>query len=102
MPSPTTLNEPPGAASTPVSFQATAQGSFNQSVTLSCSLTPSITGATCTFTPGTVVNPTSTSPVNITVAVTVPTGTTAGNYTVTVTGTSGALQASTTITLTVQ
>jgi hypothetical protein len=83
-PSPVTVTAPPGGAAPLVSFQATAQGSFNQSVTLSCSLTPSITGATCTFTPGTVVNPTSTSPVNITVAVTVPTGTTAGNYTVTV------------------
>ena len=83
-PSPVTVTAPPGGAAPLVSFQATAQGSFNQSVTLSCSLEPSITGATCTFAPGTVVNPTSTSPVNITVAVTVPAGTASGNYTVTV------------------
>ena len=82
-PSPGTVIEPPGAASSPVSFQATAQGSFNQSVTLSCSFSPSIAGATCGFTPGTVVNPTSTSPVNMTATATVPAGTAAGNYTVT-------------------
>jgi len=82
-PSPTTVTEPPGAASTPVSFQATAQGPFNQSVTLSCSFSPSISGASCAFTPGTVVNPTSTSPVNMTANVIVPVGTAAGNYTVT-------------------
>lgn len=83
-PSPVTVTTPPGGAAPLVSFQATAQGSFNQSVTLSCSLTPSIAGATCAFTPGTVVNPTSISPVNVTVAVTVPSGTASGNYTVTV------------------
>jgi hypothetical protein len=82
-PSPSTVIAPPGAASQPVSFQATAQGSFNQSVTVSCSFSPSISGAACAFTPGTVVNPTSASPVNMTATVTVPTGTAAGNYTVT-------------------
>ena len=83
-PSPTALSEPPGAASTPVSFQATAQGPFNQSVTLSCGFSPSISGANCTFSPGAVVNPTSTSPVNVMASVMVPVGTAAGNYTVTV------------------
>jgi hypothetical protein len=83
-PSPSTVNEPPGAASTPVSFQATAQGSFNQSVTLFCSFSPNISGASCAFTPGTVVNPTSASPVNMTASVIVPAGTAAGTYTVTV------------------
>jgi uncharacterized membrane protein len=82
-PSPATVTEPPGAVSPPVSFQATAQGSFNQSVTLSCSFSPNISGASCTFTPGTVVNPTSGSPVNMTATVTVPVGTPAENYTVT-------------------
>jgi hypothetical protein len=83
-PSPVTVTAPPGGAAPLVSFQATAQGAFNQSVTLSCSLTPSIAGAICAFTPGTVVSPTSTSPVNVTAAVNVPAGTSAGNYTVTV------------------
>ena len=82
-PSPGTVTEPPGAASTPVSFQATAQGSFRQSVTLSCSFSPSISGASCAFSPNTVVNPTSASPVNMSASVIVPVGTTAGNYTVT-------------------
>ncbi len=74
-PSPATLNEPPGAASPPISFQATAQGSFNQSVSLSCGFSPSISGANCVFTPGAVVNPTSVSPVNMTATVIVPVGT---------------------------
>jgi len=82
VPSPATLTEPPGAASTPVSFQATGQGSFSQSVTLSCGFSPSISGASCVFTPGGAVNPTSASPVNMTASVIVPVGTTAGNYTV--------------------
>jgi hypothetical protein len=88
-PSPATITEPRGDASPPVSFQVTVQGTFNQSVTLSCAISPSITGAACAFTPGAVVNPTSASPVNATATVTVPFGTATGNYTVT-------LQASTT------
>jgi hypothetical protein len=81
--SPSTVTEPRGATSPPVTFQVTAQGSFNQSVTLSCSFSPSISGATCSFTPGTVVTPTSSAPVNMTATVTVPAGTATGNYTVT-------------------
>jgi hypothetical protein len=83
VPAPTTVTEPRGATSPPVSFQVTAQGSFNQSVTLSCSFSPNISGASCAFTPGTVVNPTSASPVNMTATVTVPVGTATGNYSVT-------------------
>ena len=82
-PSPTTVIVPPGGASPLVNFQVTAQGSFQQSVTLSCGFSPGVSGATCTFTPGTVVNPTSISPVNMTATMTVPIGTAAGNYTVT-------------------
>ncbi|MGO9517573.1 MAG: hypothetical protein ACLPND_11055 [Candidatus Korobacteraceae bacterium] len=89
-PSPTTVTEPRGATSPPVSFQVTAQGSFNQSVDLSCSFTPSITGAACGFTPGAVVNPTSASPVNMTATVTVPATTTTGSYTVTLKATTSA------------
>jgi hypothetical protein len=83
-PSPSSITEPRGATSPPVSFQITAQGSFNQSVTLGCSFSPSIAGASCGFTPGAVVNPTSNSPVNLTATVTVPAGTPTGDYTVTV------------------
>ena len=100
-PAPTTLNEPPGAASTPVSFQATAQGSFNQSVSLSCSFSPSISGASCAFTPGAVVNPTSASPVNMTASVIVPAGTIAGDYTVTLQATTPGAPAPATASFTV-
>ncbi len=82
-PSPTTVTEPRGATSPPAAFQVTAQGSFNQSVTLGCSFSPAISSATCAFTPSAVVNPTSASPVNMTATVTVPAGTPIGNYTVT-------------------
>jgi hypothetical protein len=82
-PSPTLVSVARGTTSPAVSFQVTAQGSFNQSVTLSCGISPSISGATCGFTPGTVVNPTSASPVNVTATVTVPAGATSGNYAVT-------------------
>jgi len=82
-PSPSSVNEPRGATSPPVSFQVTAQGSFDQSVTLSCSFAPVVDGATCAFTPSAIVNPTSSSPVNMTAAVTVPMGTPLGTYTVT-------------------
>src|ERR1017187_880646 len=74
-PSPTTVTEPRGATSPPAAFQVTAQGSFNQSVTLGCSFSPAISSATCAFTPSAVVNPTSASPVNMTATVTVPAGT---------------------------
>jgi hypothetical protein len=99
-PSPVTVTAPPGGAAPLVSFQATAQGSFSQSVTLSCSIAPTITGAACAFAPGTVVNPTSASPVNITAAVTVPAGTASGNYTVTVQATTPGAPAPVTVSFT--
>ncbi len=90
-PSPPSVMEPRGATSPPVSFEISAQGTFSQTVSLSCSFIPSIVGATCAFTPGTSFNLTSASPVNATVSVTVPAGTTTGNYGVTVqAGTAGA------------
>ena len=101
-PSPSTVTEPRGSTSPPVSFQVTAQGSFNQSVTLSCSFIPNITGATCGFTPGAVVDPTSSSPVNMTATVTVPTGTPTGSYKVTLqAATEGATALTTSFTMTV-
>ena len=82
-PSPSTVTGHRGQPSAPVGFEVTAQGSFNQGVTVSCSLSPSVPGATCAFTPGTVVNPTSSIPVSMTATVTVPLTTNPGNYTVT-------------------
>lgn len=80
-PSPASVTVNRGNTSPPVSFQITAAGSFNQSVTVSC--TTGIAGATCNLTPGSTVNPTPTTPVNMTASVTVPAGTTAGSYPVT-------------------
>ncbi len=71
--------------STPVSFQVTAAGAFSQSVAVSCAT--AIASAVCSLTPGSVVNPTSSSPVNMTAAVTVPGGTAAGSYPVTISAT---------------
>src|SRR5579863_710565 len=79
-PSPSSLSVLDGTTSSPVSFQATAGGAFNQSVTISCSV--NIPGATCILTPGTVVNPTSTNPVNMTASVVVPPNTTLTTYSV--------------------
>lgn len=83
-PSPSSVNEPRGATSPPVSFQIAAQGTFNQSVGLSCSFTPSIPGATCNFTPGASFNLSTGSPVTATATVTVPVGITTGSYGVTI------------------
>jgi hypothetical protein len=82
--SPTRVTEPRGATSPPVSFQVSAQGSFNQSVTLTCGISPGIVGATCAFTPPSPVFPTSSTPIDETVTVTAPAGTAVGNYAVTI------------------
>jgi large repetitive protein len=81
-PSPASVTVGEGTTSSPVSFQITAAGSFNQSVTVSCS--SGIANATCTLTPGATVGPTSSAPVNMTAAVAVPAGTSAGSYPVTI------------------
>ncbi len=80
-PSPSIVAVARGTTSSPVSFQITAAGSFNQSVTISCN--SGIANATCTLTPGNTVTPTSTTPVNMTASVSVPAGTAAGSYPVT-------------------
>jgi len=89
-PSPSTVTEPRGATSPPVSFSVTAQGTFNESVTLGCAITPSIAGATCAFTPGAVIDVASGSPVNMMATVTVPATTPTGNYAVTLQATASA------------
>ena len=81
-PSPSSVTVPRGTTSPSVDFQVTAAGSFSQSVTLSCSA--AITNSTCTLTPGTPVNPTSATPVDMTASVTVPASTAPANYTVTI------------------
>ncbi len=90
-PSPPSVTVSRGATSAPVSFQVTAAGSFNQSVTVSCS--PSIPAATCNLTPGSTVSPKAGSPVNMTASVVVPSGTTAGTYAVTLQATTNGASA---------
>lgn len=77
-PTPATVVASRGTTSPPASFQITAAGSFNQSITLACSV--GIANAVCILTPGTTVNPTAANPVLVTASVTVPAGTAPGIY----------------------
>lgn len=81
-PSPNAITEKRGAVSPAVSFQVSVQGTFSQSVSLSCGFTPPITGATCAFLPGATVEPTPSSPVSMSATVTVPASTPVGSYSV--------------------
>src|SRR3984957_11993192 len=85
-PSPSSVIVPRGATSTPVSFQVLAQGSFNQSVTLSCNVGQIVFGASCTFSPSATFNLTTGSPASVTATVTMPVGAPLSppNYTVTI------------------
>ncbi|MGB8061687.1 MAG: hypothetical protein WCF26_07320 [Candidatus Sulfotelmatobacter sp.] len=78
---PTSVTTGDDTTSPSVGFQATAVGSFDQSVTVSCSA--GIPNATCNLTPAATVNPTSSAPVDMWASVKVPAGTSAGAYTVT-------------------
>lgn len=98
-PSPASVTAGRGQTSSPVSFQITAAGSFNQTVTVSCSTT--IPNATCDLSPGTSVTPTSTSPVNMTASIEVPAGTTTGQYSATVQATTSGAPAAPTTSFTV-
>ncbi len=80
-PSPASITAARGSSSSPVNFQVTAAGSFNQSVTVSCN--SNVPSATCNLTPGSTVSPRQGSPVNMTASVAVPPGTIAGTYPVT-------------------
>jgi hypothetical protein len=76
-PSPNSMSVAQGGASGASSFQVTATGSFAGTVTLSCSAgLPS--GAACSFSPSSSVNPTSSAPVTVTLTVTAGTGTPLG------------------------
>jgi hypothetical protein len=89
-----------GSTSSAVSFQVTAAGSFNQSVTLSCS--DAIANATCNFTPSASVipssssvqcTPTSTYPGCVSLTVKVPTNAPTGNYPITIQATTAGTSA---------
>ncbi len=85
-PSPSSVTVPRGTTSSPVQFQVTAAGSFDQSVSVSCSA--AIANSTCNLAPGTSVNPTAGNPVNMSATVVVPAATAAKAYTVTIQATS--------------
>jgi len=93
-PFPASVTVPRGTTSSAVNFQVTVAGSFSQSVTVSCNSV--IANATCTLTPGTTVNPTSTAPANMTASVFVPAGTAVGSYPVTLQATTAGVAAATT------
>jgi hypothetical protein len=99
-PNPSTVTAASGTASSPVSFQVVAGGSFNQNVTISCGL--AIAGAVCNLTPAATVTPTASAPVNMSASVTVPPGTATGNYTVNLQATTAGAPASVTTSFTLQ
>jgi hypothetical protein len=83
-PSPAGITVSPSSTSGPVSFQVTGQGSFDDTVNLSCGNLPS--GASCNFTPSASVNPTSSSPVAVTLTVSTIANATAGTFPITING----------------
>ncbi len=83
-PSPPNITVGPSSTSGPVSFQVTAQGSFNDTVNLSCGNLPS--GASCNFLPSGSVNPTSSSPVAVTLTISTTADATAGTVPITING----------------
>jgi hypothetical protein len=100
-PTPSNVTVPRGTTSSPVSYEVTAAGTFNQSVTVSCTLTDPIPNATCALTPGTTVNPTASNPVKMTASVTVPSTAPTGNYQVTIQATTAGAPASITTSFTI-
>jgi hypothetical protein len=76
-PSPLQLTIPDGGSST-FSFQVTAAGPFNSSLSLVCIAIP---GVTCQFSPSATITPTASVPVNVTVTVNISPKTAPGPYT---------------------
>jgi hypothetical protein len=83
-PSPASITVGPSSISGPVSFQVTGQGSFDDTVNLSCGNLPS--GATCNFLPSSSVNPTASSPVAVTLTVSTTASATAGTVPIMING----------------
>ena len=84
VPSPAAITVSPSSTSGPVSFQVTGQGSFNDTVDLSCGNLPA--GASCNFQPSVSVNPTSSSPVAVTLTVSTTANATAGTFPIAING----------------
>jgi hypothetical protein len=99
-PSPASITVQHGTTSAPINFQVNASGSFQGTVTLSCSGLPA--GASCAFNPPT-ATPTSGSPVSVTLTVAVPYTAPVGTTTVFISATTSGAPASKTqpLTLTV-
>jgi hypothetical protein len=100
-PSPNSIIVPRGTTSAPATFQATAAGSFNQPVTVTCQLPNELSGSSCDLTPQSPVTPTANAPVNMTATVTVPASTAAGTYTATLQATSPGAPATVSVTFSV-
>jgi hypothetical protein len=79
-PSPNSMSVVQGGTSAASTFQVTAAGSFAGAVSLSC-LGGLPAGAACVFSPSSSVNPTSSTPVTVTLTVTAAVGTPAGGPT---------------------
>ncbi|MBZ5719455.1 MAG: glycoside hydrolase [Acidobacteriia bacterium] len=91
-PNSVTVNRP--STSQAITFQVTGSGSFNGTVSLSCSGLPAF--ATCNFSPSSAVNPTAATPVTVTLTIRTTTSTPTGVSTVAVTAnTAGAPAAKT-------
>ena len=100
VPSPSPITAQQGGTSTSTSFQVTAAGAFSGTVALTCSGTVITAGATCNFSPSANVSPTSASPVNASVTVTVPASVAVNSYTVTIQATTAGAPAAKTQTFT--
>ncbi|MGA8154503.1 MAG: hypothetical protein WB952_26395 [Terriglobales bacterium] len=83
-PSPANLEVAPATISGPVTFQLTASGPFEQTVTLSCTGQPA--GATCNFHPASAMQPTAVKPAHVALTISTVSATTAGTFPVTIRG----------------
>jgi hypothetical protein len=83
-PSPPSISVGPSSVSGPVSFSVTGQGSFDDTVNLSCGNLPA--GATCNFVPSSSANPTSTNPVAVTLTISTTASATPGTVPITIIG----------------
>ena len=84
VPSPASITVEPASTSGPVLFQVAGQGSFDDTVNLSCGGLPS--GATCNFLPSPSVDPTAGNPVAVILTVTAAATTPGGTFPVIISG----------------
>jgi hypothetical protein len=85
VPVPATVNAPQGGVSTATQYTLGSVGPFNGTVNLSCSISGSPPGTSCTFSPSISINLSPANPtVNVSTAVSTTASTPLGNYTVTI------------------